>query len=514
MANLLSTLLNSSSALYAYQQGLAVMQNNVANASTPGYAKQTLPLEAMPFDLTTGSSGGVRAGTVQSSRDQFAEQEVRSQNTALGEASQNVNSLTAIQSQFDVTGTSGIASSLNNLFQAFSAWGQSPTDPTARQNVINQAGVVASSFQQAAASLASTQQETEGQIQSTVNQVNQLVQQLQGYNQQIDQGDRNDPGLDAQVNSTLEQLSQYGSITATPDSSGSGAVDVFLNGQTPLLVGDQAYALGYGLEGPAATDPYQNAPPSAHIYASDGRDITAQTTGGQLGALLNIHNQVLPSYLGDGTHQGDLNTLAQQFADRVNQLLTSGYTSDHSDGTDGSMPPSGLPLFQYGWMQVTADDGTVSTVPDYTHIAQTLTVNPAITADQLAAITGTPTSVDTQPVTLTGEVSNGVPLALSNLANPTTAQDMVNGNTSYSSFYGNMAARVGSALNDATNDQQVRQSTLAQAQNLRQQTSGVDLDEEAMTMIQYQRAYEAVSKMITVLDTLTEDTINILGTTT
>jgi flagellar hook-associated protein 1 FlgK len=509
MSNLLSSLLNSASALGAYQQVLAVTQNNVANASTPGYAKQTLTLEAMPLDLTLGSSGGVRAGQVQSSRDAYAEQAVRRQTVGLGEAQQNVNSLTAIQSQFDVTGTAGLSGAMNNLFQSFSAWGQTPTDPTARQNVIDRATAVANSFQQAAAGLANVAQDTEGQLQQTVSQVNRLVGQLQGYNTQILQGARYDPGIDAQVNSTLEQLSEYADFTATHQADGS--VTVLLNGQTPLLVGDQSYALSYGLQAPTDTSTYPNAPPSAHIFASDGRDITAQTNGAQLGALLNVHNQVLPSYLGDASHPGDLNTMAQQFADRVNSLLTSGYVTDHSDGTVGSMPQSGAPLFQYRMTTTTASDGTVNQIPDYTKVAQSLTVNPAVTQDQLGAITGTPTSSDPQPVTLTSEVSNGVPLALSNLAKPTNPSDMVNGDTSFSAFYGGMAARVGTALNDATNQLQVQQSTVAQAKDLRQKTSGVSLDEEAMVMIQFQRAYDANSKLITVLDQLTQDAIHILG---
>lgn len=508
MSNLLSSLGNSAVALDAYDQVLAVMQNNVANASTPGYAKQSLPLEAMPLDLALGSSGGVRAGKVQSARDEFAEQAVRRQTVELGQAQQNVNSLTALQSQFDVSGTAGISNALNNLFQSFSAWGQAPSDTTARENVIDRAKAVASSFQQAAAGLANVAQDTEGQLQQTVSQVNQLVGKLQGYNTEILQGARNDPSIDAQVNSTLEQLSQYAGFTATHQADGS--VSVMLNGETPLLVGDQSYALSYGLRGPNATSPYPDAPPSAHIYASDGRDITSKTTGGQLGALLNVHNHVLPSYLGDATHPGDLNTMAQQFADRVNELLTSGYVTDHSDGSDGSMPQSGVPLFQYATTTTTASDGTVSQGPDYTRVAQSLAVNPAVTQDQLAAITGNPTPVDTQPVTLTQEVSNGVPLALSNLAKPTDPNDMVNGTTSFSAFYGGMAARVGSALNDATNQLQAQQSTVAQAKDLRQQISGVSLDEEATVMIQFQRAYEANARLITVLDQLTQDIINIL----
>jgi flagellar hook-associated protein 1 FlgK len=77
-----------------------------------------------------------------------------------------------------------------------------------------------------------------------------------------------------------------------------------------------------------------------------------------------------------------------------------------------------------------------------------------------------------------------------------------------------MASRVGSALNDATSEQTVQQSSVAQAQNLRQQSSGVDLDEEAMVVVEFQRAYEANAQLVTVLNQLTNDTINILGTTT
>jgi flagellar hook-associated protein 1 FlgK len=58
---------------------------------------------------------------------------------------------------------------------------------------------------------------------------------------------------------------------------------------------------------------------------------------------------------------------------------------------------------------------------------------------------------------------------------------------------------------------QAQQSTVAQAKDLRQQMSGVSLDEEATVLIQFQRAYEANAKLITVLDQLMQDTINILG---
>ncbi|MDE3167398.1 MAG: hypothetical protein KGN36_16465, partial [Acidobacteriota bacterium] len=62
MSNLLASLLSSAGTLEAYGRVLETAQNNVSNASTAGYAKQRLSLEAMAFDPANGATGGVRAG--------------------------------------------------------------------------------------------------------------------------------------------------------------------------------------------------------------------------------------------------------------------------------------------------------------------------------------------------------------------------------------------------------------------------------------------------------------------
>ncbi len=493
MASILSALHVAAGTLDAYNQALVTTQNNVANASTPGYAKQTQLFYAMPFQDGNGSLGGVRAAQVVSARDQYAEQAVWQQGTALGQATQDVNSLTSMQTNFDISGDSGIPAALNGLYQSFSAWGQTPYDANARQDVLNQASDVAESFQQAATGLANLAQSTEQQVNQTVTQINSLTGQLKSYNTQILNGDRNDAGLDAQIHTTLENLSQYVQINATTQADGS--VTVMAAGQTPLLIGDTQYKLGNQLVRPTDPPPANpNGPPTEQILSSDGRDITSTITTGQLGSLLNLRNKVLPTYIGDAYQQGSLNILAQQFADRVNGLLTSGNVSDAvaaaSDGTGGSPAVPGVALFTYS----TNDDGT----PNATNVAQSLAVNPSITAAQLAAIDPGPP-----------EVSNGIPMKLANLATPKDGTDEIDG-ASFTQYFGNLASQVGSLLSTATNQQQVSQSALAQAQNLRQQQSGVSLDDEAVNLVAFQRAYEANSKLVSVLDQITMDTIGMM----
>ena len=97
------------------------------------------------------------------------------------------------------------------------------------------------------------------------------------------------------------------------------------------------------------------------------------------------------------------------------------------------------------------------------------------------------------------------------MASPQSAADEING-VSFNEYYGSMASQVGSQLNDAQNTLEVQQSTVAQAQALRQQTSGVDLNEEAATLVQFQKAYEANSRVITILDEISQYTIDMLVT--
>ncbi len=455
MGNMLTALQNTANAMQAVEQALTVTENNVVNASTPGYAKQTATFVAQPFDLTVGLPGGVSAGPVQSSRDAYAEQAVRTQQTALGYSNQQVTDLTSIEGYFSTSSTSGIGPAMTSLFASFSQLSVTPNDATARQNVLNQAQTLAQNFQTTASGLESQGTALDAQTSTTIASINQLAGQLASINgdNRVDPSGNVDAGVDAQLNSTLEQLSQLTNFTALQQSDGT--VSVYIGGQTPLVVGSQAYAIS----GDFST-------PQTAVDSSTGADITSQLTGGQLAATLNDKNNLLPSYI-----QG-LNTLAQSVADQVNTGLNNGIDEN------GAAPASNL--FTYN-----ASIGA----------AATMGVNP-LTPDQIAAaLPGSPGG-------------NGNALALAALGNAPNLS-----NETFAQYYGNLSGQVGSDLSTATNNQTTQQSLLNQVQTLRQQTSGVSLDEEAANLIAFQRAYQADAKMVTVLDSLTETLMNILPDT-
>jgi len=208
--------------------------------------------------------------------------------------------------------------------------------------------------------------------------------------------------------------------------------------------------------------------------------VTSKVTEGQLGGILTVLNQTLPAIEGDSTQLGSLNQLAQSFADKVNTTLSSGNV------TDGPPVQSGSNLFSY----------------NATSAAASLSVASGATAAGLAAIApANPTA--TPP---TSEVGNGTALALAGLS---TAANGIDGQ-SFSQYFGNIAAGVGSALSSATTAQTEQTSLLAQAQSLRATAQGVDLNQEAVTVTELQTSIDAAGKVFSVIDQLTQTIINLI----
>ena len=470
MGNLFSALGSAANALQAFQTALNVTQNNVENSNTPDYATQVPVFDSLSFQPQNGLLGGVAEQT-QDTSNSFAETAVQQQTSLLGEFQQLQTSLASLQNVFDVSATSPIPSALNQLFQSFSNWSASPADPTAQNAVLNAASQVAAAFQQAATQLDSIRTSTDSDIQSTVSQINQDAALIQSYNASLGTQSTPDAGVEAQLNSTLENLSSLANVQVVRGNSNT--VTVLLGGQTPLVIGQQVNALQVQPENTAgAQNP--NSAPNTQILDSSGNDITAQITSGSLAGLLSVKNNLLPSLAGGADQTGDLNVLAKGIADAVNNLQEQGSTT--------STPPyqAGAPLFTY-------DPNSA------TDSAATLALNPSITGSQLAPVqTGPPL------------VSNGNALSLANLGS--TSQ--INGQN-FTQFFGSLVSRVGNAAAAANTQTSAQQSLLTQAQNLRQQLSGVSLDEEAIRLVQIQRSYQAASRIVSVVDQLAQSLLDI-----
>ncbi len=455
MGNLSVALFNSAQALQVFEQGMSVTQENVTNANTPGYAEQIQTVAARPFDITAGLPGGVYAATVQSTRDAYAERNVEEQQSSSQFSQQTVADLQGLQPLFDLSGASGISGALNNLFNSFSALSINPNDAVARQNVLTEAQTTANAFQQAATGISNAGQSVDSETQAAIAGINQLGGVLAQINAQhhANPDGSVDAGVDAQLYSNLEQLSQEAGFTVLQQPDGT--VNVYLGGQTPLVIGDQSFQIQGDFSQPQTV-----------IRDSQGKDVTSQFTTGTLGSLLQTKNTTLPGYL------AQLNTLASSVADQVNTTLGSGVDQN------GQAPATNL--FAYNAAQ---------------GAAFTLTVNP-LTPDQIAA--ASPSAPG----------GNGNALALAALATAKTTSGYT-----FSQYFGNLGGQVGQDISNAQADQQTAASLLSQAQTLRQNVSGVSLDKEAASLLQWQQAYQATAKMFTVLNTCIDTVLAMIPAT-
>jgi flagellar hook-associated protein 1 FlgK len=215
------------------------------------------------------------------------------------------------------------------------------------------------------------------------------------------------------------------------------------------------------------------------LLDSEGRDITSTISQGALGGLLNVRTNVLPALAGDSMQNGSLNELARNLAERTNEILTNGLVSA------GPPPVAGVALFEFN-------------PANNADIARSLTLNPAITQDQLAAIAPGPPYV-----------SNGTALALADLRNSRAPEDTVNGMT-YFEYYSSMARQVGDGVRSMRQEEARSNLLVTQARDLRTQLSGVSFDEEAVKLVEFQRAYDANAQVVKIVDEMIESVIAML----
>lgn len=272
--SLSAALHTAGNALAAFEKALTVVQNNVTNSSTPGYVRQTPTFEAAAFGYGSGEPGGVLTGPVQSARDQYAEQTVRIANSQLGMYEQQVQTLTDLQNQFDISGNSGVPGALSGLYNAFSTWANSPNDPNAKQGVMTAADTLARSFQQTVANVSQAASNASTQVDSLVAQVNTITGNIAAFNAKLKQGDHNDPGIDASINSSLQDLSEIANVTVTNHSDGS--VDVMLDGQIDLVSGIYARPINVGSSPLTPTASVTGGNPVGTVNITAGKNDTLQ----------------------------------------------------------------------------------------------------------------------------------------------------------------------------------------------------------------------------------------------
>jgi len=232
-------------ALFANFAALQVVGNNIANANTPGYSRQTVEFANSGGQFTgAGFFGkGVDVSTVSRAHSEFLTREL-STATALSAADEaRAAQLQRLESVF-ATGEAGLGYAAGQFLNAFVDVASSPQDAAARQAVLSRAGDLAQRFKAAGDKISDLQSGLVQDLGIAVNSVNTLAKGVADWNDKISSS----IGLGHQPNDLLDQRDEMVRkiselVHVTTVASRDGSMSVFIGGGQRLVLGAQASKL-------------------------------------------------------------------------------------------------------------------------------------------------------------------------------------------------------------------------------------------------------------------------------
>lgn len=452
MSGLFGILSIANDSLQAQQAGLEVSANNIANVNTPGYTRQVALLAEQPSYSSSGSpNGGVELQAIESVRDAVLGIRINQETQTQSSLTSLQQQLNPVQTMFGTQGGAGLGTAIDGFFSSLQQLSTDPSSGSQRQSVITAAQTMAQTFQQVSQGFSQQESGADQEVVAGVGQVNALLGQIASLNGQI-ADDQNQP---ANQSALLDQRSTLmtslsGLIGFNVSDGGSGQVTLTTSQGSPLVVGTTATPLTLAPSGTGTHDIY-----------SGGTDITASISGGSLAGLIQARDQTLPGL------SNQLDQLASSLENSINQVNQQGF--------DASGAPGGL-LF---------------TTPPASGAAATMSL--ATTDPSAIAASGDGSAGD-----------NSNLLAMENLQQ----QTIVGGQTPDDAYAG-IISSLGSTIASANTEQQASSLVLTQLQNQQSSESGVSMDEESINLNQFQSAYSAAARVVTMISDLTTTAINL-----
>lgn len=449
MSGLLTSLSMAARAMDAQRAGLAVTGDNIANLNTDGYVRRTI-------QFAEGRPEGVDVASIRAQRDRLLDARVRQELPSEAREGAIADTMSVVETSLGEAGSS-LDGRLSAFFDAFAALSQDPTSTVARDGVALEGRLLARSFNDISQRLDDSRRGADAQVRGGIDRVNQLASQVASLNQAINSAQGADSArLQDEQGEALKELAKLANITVL--TRADGGADVSIGQGAALVVGANSYTLT------AVAAPVSGF---AQLQLG-GADITADITNGRLSGWLDARDTMIPGY------QSQLDTIALSVTQQVNTLHQGGTDLLGGSGNDFFTPLAGV-----------------------AGAARAMAVDPAITADPrtiAASLSGAPGDND---------VSKAI----------TALRDtrVVGGSATFAESWAQLVYQVGSDSQTAIAQQKTRQEVVDQVERLRDQVSGVSMDEEAAQMLRFQRAYEANARYFSTVDSVLSTLLHLVG---
>jgi flagellar hook-associated protein 1 FlgK len=543
------------SALTASQAAIQVAGNNMANAATEGFHRRVVHLTPMRGEIEGSAfvGRGVQIVDVRRVVDVALQGRYRD---ALGEETASLvdqRFLTALETIQNELTDNDLSTLLSSFFNGFSELANNPSDDAIRAVVVQLGESVASRIADLADDYRAVRAEIDRSLGTTVETVNGLLDQITTLNGQIataEPGVGEESSLRDQRDLLLDELSRHLEITVLEHDN--GITDVLVN-SIPILLAGENRGVDLRLESKAG------AIEVTVRVAADGTllDVESGTIGGLLrqrdeqgagpaldaleelaGQLIFQVNRLHSQGQGErgftsvtGTYAVDdpaanLNASAAGLPFRIENgsffinvtHVATGLRTSHEIAIDGDaaslqdlvdainigmpVPSVTASITADRTLQLVADAGyEMSFSEDSSGALAALGINTFFVGENAATMAVNQTLLDDQTLLAAGAGhvagSNGTALALAALQDAPIDEL---GGKSLRSFWQNavndLAVKTSAATSAVDSAVLVRESLSAQLQAV----TGVSLDEESISLLTFQRQFQAAARFITVID--------------
>lgn len=454
---------NAVSGLTATQAQIQVLSGNISNSQTPGYAAETLP------QFATGSNNGgaaVVTGEVQRATNIILQRSILNQTSLSG----NAGALNGYAQQLQnllgqVNGGNTLADTYDNFMSAMQTLATTPQDAMAQASAVSTGQQLAQQLNSLSSGVQTLRQNADSQINTDVGTLNNALQtigQLNGQISELQALGQSSATLQDQRDQALNQVAQLIGVSSytRPD----GTLEVLTIQGDSLVDGTNVNAFGYTAAGTVTA----STPLSP--LTLNGVDVTAKTTTGELGALLQLRDTTLP------------NVTAQlnQFTNNLYNVTTSPDLQTTNSGLNATNDAN------HFFANVNIASGVDN--------AATIEVNPDLVAN--------PSLLDTNSGNPDPSIASTLSSALQSSTNFAAAGGLAAISTSLGAYAGEIignAANVAASASAEANDQQ---GLLTQMQSQYSSETGVNLDAQLSTLLVYQNAYGASARVISAIQSM------------
>jgi flagellar hook-associated protein 1 FlgK len=573
MGLLNSSLQIGRSALLSYQSALQVVGNNISSAGSPDHTRLSPrldPIQGQPINGDLQPGAGVALTQIQRNINEALETRLRLAIGAQTSALTQESSLTQVEALFDDLSGAGIGDRLSDFFSTFDELQNTPEDLAVRDLTITTGARLAESLRNLRSQLTEISEDIDGQIGAIARQADQIAREIGRLNEEITRAEAGRSGqatgLRDQRDALLRELSTLFDVTVREQSNGT--VNVYV-GSEALVQGSAVRGLVAvtGLDGESSQTTVRFADTNQQMEIRGGQleglilsrnrdtQIAAldELTAGIIAEVNRIHadGQGLSGFR---TVTGTSDVLATDAAlddptaglafppqngsfyvtiaddatgtpvsHRIDVDLdgTGTGTSLNSlvDGINTQVEGLTASITSDNKLEINADDGLSFTFgydgqtprEDTSGVLSALGINTFFTGNDARSISVNEKLVE-QP-SLLAAASVFAP-GDGTIAGGIAALDTVVlgrfGESSITSFYNAIAGNVAVSSGAARGNAEAASTVLASLTAQRESISGVNLDEEAIALVQYERAFQGAARFVSVVDDLISQLIALI----